>query len=62
MISRRSVRLWGVAERTLLAMSAECCAACTDHPLECRDFEGVIPKGEYGGGTVIVMSGCESGA
>jgi bifunctional non-homologous end joining protein LigD len=25
-----------------------------DHPLDCGDFEGTIPKGEYGGGTVMV--------
>lgn len=28
-----------------------------DHPLGYRDFEGIIPKDEYGGGTVSVWDG-----
>lgn len=28
-----------------------------DHPYDYKDFEGIIPKGEYGGGTVIVWDG-----
>ena len=30
-----------------------------DHPLSYGSFEGVIPKPEYGGGTVILWESCE---
>ncbi len=25
-----------------------------DHPFDYRNFEGIIPKGQYGGGTVMI--------
>ena len=49
------LKSWAVPKGIPLEQGAVASAFATeDHPIEYLEFEGIIPEGQYGGGTVMV--------
>jgi bifunctional non-homologous end joining protein LigD len=50
-----TLKSWAVPKSMPFQQGETCSAFHTEaHPLDYLSFEGVIPKGQYGGGTVMV--------